>query len=107
AAFVLSGNGAKFPPLLGTGGNDGRLDFSNNFMQRLVSLFDPVTGLPEPGTVALLRASLFGEATTDLVKKAAIGQFYPGNAGGVNSTTGFAAASLINPWTSSSCSREQ
>ena len=32
SAFVLTDDGAKYPPLLGTGGNDGRLEFTNNFM---------------------------------------------------------------------------
>ena len=35
AAVVLAGETTIFPPLLGTGGNDGRLDFSTNFHQRL------------------------------------------------------------------------
>ncbi len=98
ATFVLSDDGAKYPPLLGTGGNDGRLEFTNNFMQRLGSLFDPGTGLPEPEALPLLRASLFEEATTDLAKGAPIGQFLPGSAGGVNVVTGFGADSLINSW---------
>ena len=35
AALVLSGGRLRFPQLLGTGGNDGRLDFTNNLMRRL------------------------------------------------------------------------
>ncbi|MEA3559389.1 MAG: type I-U CRISPR-associated protein Csx17, partial [Candidatus Thermoplasmatota archaeon] len=35
AAYVLTDNGPRYPPLLGTGGNDGRLDFSNNFMKNI------------------------------------------------------------------------
>ena len=30
SAFVLTEDGAKYPPLLGTGGNDGRLEFTNS-----------------------------------------------------------------------------
>lgn len=37
AAVVLGDEKPLFPPLLGTGGNDGRLDFSNNYMQRVVA----------------------------------------------------------------------
>jgi CRISPR-associated protein Csx17 len=37
AAVVLGDERLLFPPLLGTGGNDGRLDFSNNYMQRVVA----------------------------------------------------------------------
>jgi CRISPR-associated protein Csx17 len=39
ASVLLTEENPKYPPLLGTGGNDGRLDFTNNFMQRLVALF--------------------------------------------------------------------
>lgn len=98
ATFVLSGDGVKFPPLLGTGGNDGRLDFTNNFMQRIVSLLDVGKGSPEPSATGLLRAALFDEATSDLLKGAPIGQFLPNHAGGANAQTGFSADSLINPW---------
>lgn len=41
SALVLQEEGQAFPPLLGTGGNDGRLDFTQNFMQRLVDLGIP------------------------------------------------------------------
>jgi len=33
AAIVLVGDGAAFPPLLGSGGNDGRYDIANNYAQ--------------------------------------------------------------------------
>jgi CRISPR-associated protein Csx17 len=36
--FVLGASGTSYFPLLGTGGNDGRLDFTNNFMQRLAEV---------------------------------------------------------------------
>ncbi len=98
AAYVLTADGAKFPPLLGTGGNDGRLEFSNNFMQRLVALFDPSSGAPTPESEGLLRAALFGAPSNALTKKAPIGQFLPSNAGGANALAGFSAESLINPW---------
>lgn len=38
AAMALGENDERFAPLLGTGGNDGRLDFTQNFMQRIVDL---------------------------------------------------------------------
>ena len=40
AAVVLTGDDVVFPPLLGTGGNDGRLDFSTNFHQCLLDVID-------------------------------------------------------------------
>src|SRR5262249_34187956 len=70
-ALVLHSAGQAFPPLLGTGGNDGRLDFTQNYMQRLVAL-----GFPQPRLVQeaepWLRQALFGQAACDLLS-AAIG----------------------------------
>lgn len=102
AVLALSRNSLSFPPLLGTGGNDGRLDFTNNFMQRLVShktgLFDIKTGRPLPDTEELLRTSLFGEVTQGL-HDVAIGQFSPGSAGGQNATSaGYEGNASVNPW---------
>ena len=103
AVLAFHSSRLSFPPLLGTGGNDGRLDFTNNFMQRLVcektGLFDIRTGKAFPDTEKLLRNSLFGETSNDLFKKVPIGQFSPGSVGGQNSTsTGFEGSSSVNPW---------
>ena len=93
AALVLTNDGEKFPPLLGTGGNDGRLEFSNNFMKRIADLLlGKVSADPR-----IVRGFLFGEPTQAL-QGAPVGQFYPSQAGGVNATAGFDAASQINPW---------
>jgi CRISPR-associated protein Csx17 len=97
AAIVLTGEGPKYPPLLGTGGNDGRLEFTNNFMQRLVELINVETGEPKPSARAHLNDALFSTSTPTL-GKAAIGQFSPGAAGGPNATTGFSGDSRVNPW---------
>ena len=97
AAFVLLKDGAKPPPLLGTGLNDGALDFSSNFMQRLTDLFDLDTGLPTPKCRDWLEGSLFEVPITGL-SDSAIGQFHPGAGGGPNSTTGFDAKPAMNPW---------
>ncbi|XYH98814.1 type I-U CRISPR-associated protein Csx17 [Sorangium sp. So ce1128] len=97
AAVVLAGDAAKYPALLGTGGNDGRLDFTNNRMQRLVELFDPTTGAARPGARPLLAAALFGEPAPGLERRA-VGQFLPGNAGGPNQASGYMGESLVNPW---------
>jgi CRISPR-associated protein Csx17 len=100
AALVLTEEGdPAYPALLGTGGNDGRLDFTNNFMQRLTELFDFVSHSngPLPRTAELLGAALFAERQYGL-RSVAIGQFNPGGAGGANSSIGFAGAPLVNPW---------
>lgn len=98
AAYVWTEHGPKYPPLLGTGGNDGRLEFTNNFMQRLIDVIDPATGHPRETANALLTGALFGSQQPLPLTKAPIGQFLPGQAGGANAASGFQGASLINPW---------
>jgi len=103
AALALSSDGLAYPQLLGTGGNDGRLDFTNNFMRRLVSrakppgLFEPSTGKPSTEAKTLIDSALFGAPATGL-SSAAVGQFAPGAAGGPNATTGYSSDSEVNPW---------
>lgn len=93
AALVFTRESLLFPPLLGTGGNDGRLDFANNFMQRLAEELITPKGTPE----AALGGALFGTATLGL-GDAAIGQFFPSAAGGANGGAGFDGAVGTNPW---------
>lgn len=97
AAVILSGDSPRYPPLLGTGGNDGRLDFTNNFMQRLADVFDVATGQPKPEAAQLLRACLFGTPARALLDRA-VGQFAPGHAGGPNASSGFEGSGGVNPW---------
>jgi len=98
AALALSDERVEYPALLGTGGNDGHFDFTNNFMQRLVELIDPSTGAPTSRSRALLHSSLFASPATGLLSGAAIGQFLPGGAGGANASSGYDGDSLLNPW---------
>ena len=101
ATVALSGERLSFPQLLGTGGNDGRLDFTNNFMRRLVAardgLFDAATGAPKAADERLLRATLKASPAQGLRAYSA-GQFAPGAAGGANATTGYAGNAHANPW---------
>lgn len=97
AAVILSDDSPSYPPLLGTGGNDGRLDFTNNFMQRLAEVFEIDSGTPRSSAQNLLEAALFGTPTDALVDRA-IGQFAPGNAGGPNAASGFEGNAKVNPW---------
>jgi len=100
AAYLLTGGDPKYPPLLGTGGNDGRLEFTNNFMQRLVEVMDPTTaeGEPTEQSAGWLAGALLGEPVSGLLAGAPIGQFLPGNAGGANAEAGYGGDSLVNPW---------
>jgi CRISPR-associated protein Csx17 len=92
AAVVLAGDDTFFPPLLGTGGNDGRLDFSTNFHQRLLDVIDT-------GDRSLIMArDLLDGTEAEPLAKASVGQFDPGAAGGPGSSRFGGAASLVNPW---------
>lgn len=98
AAYVLTNEGAKYPPLLGTGGNDGRLEFTNNFMQRLTEVVDVSSGSVLENSPRQLLAALFGGPVATPQAKAPVGQFLPGTAGGANATSGFDAPASVNPW---------
>ncbi len=101
-AAVVIGEDARYPALLGTGGNDGRLDFANNFMQRLAELFlvpqKKGRRTVEDDPSAALQSALFAEARCGTQKKVAVGQFVPGSAGGTNMTSGVEGESRVNPW---------
>jgi len=97
--FVLGEDRPSYFPLLGTGGNDGRLDFTNNFMQRLADVI-PFAAGPQPtaNSKQCLAAALFADTLVEL-GKSAIGQFNPGGIGGANGTQGkFEADSRVNAW---------
>lgn len=98
AAYALTQGRPKYPPLLGTGGNDGRLEFTNNFMQRLVDVMDPETGAPTPKSADWLKAALFDSRVSGLLSDKPIGQFLPGAAGGANASSSFDGDALVNPW---------
>lgn len=95
AAVVLGGDDQPgYPSLLGTGFNDGRLDFTSNFMERLLELLDPKTPNISSG---LLQEALWGVPARGM-SKGAIGQFLPGGAGGANSSTGPSGDAATNCW---------
>src|SRR5439155_26045554 len=83
-----------FAPVLGTGGNDGRLDFSQNYMQHIVEV---VLSSNRNLARRRLEKALYATGSVPLVE-AAIGQFDPGGTGGPNAPPGFEAGSLVNPW---------
>lgn len=97
ASVLLAGDSPQYPPLLGTGGNDGRLDFTNNFMQRVLDVLPTSDGSVEQASLSWLKTALFAQAAPGLAKSS-IGQFSPGQAGGPNAGTGFDADAAINPW---------
>jgi CRISPR-associated protein Csx17 len=97
AAATVTQVDVVFPPLLGSGGNDGNLDFSTTVVQRIADLIDFDTGNPTEASPTLLAASIYGEvARTEC--DMAISQFTPGSVGAPNSGTGFSGNSTGNGW---------
>jgi len=105
AAFVLTNDGPSYPPLLATGGIDNRLEFTNNFMQRVAELIVAETGEATPRSRDLLQGALLDVAAHDLLRKnprrprKPIGQFSPGAAGGANAAADFDGDAVTNAWT--------
>jgi len=96
--YVLGEDGVRYFPLLGTGGNDGRLDFINNFLQRLADVLSFDESAAPKTSHALIASSLFADQLVTL-GSTAVGQFSPGGIGGANATQGrFDAGSQVNPW---------
>lgn len=95
AAIAITSDGSlSYFRLLGTGGNDGNLDFSRNFMNIASDL------LLNPGREKeqLLEASLMGIPVCGL-DYWSIGQFDPGRAGGYNMGDEVETKDFkINPW---------
>lgn len=99
AAMVLNADGeAKFPALLGSGGNDGKNDFTKQFMESLCFLVDWNTGIPSSQATSWLNDALEETPTHGSHTELPVGQFLPGTAGGANMTSGFDASAFSNPW---------
>jgi CRISPR-associated protein Csx17 len=81
------------PPILGTGGNDGKLEYTSSFMRRLSSLL-----LGHKRSLGLLGNALFGRPT-DGFEIASTGQLDPGRAGGFNQGAEVETKDFpTNPW---------
>ncbi|MGC2238223.1 MAG: type I-U CRISPR-associated protein Csx17 [Pyrinomonadaceae bacterium] len=105
AAVVLSESNAE-SPLLGSGGNDGRTDFTKAFMLHLEKvlpdfLSEKLSDVKKNESIDLaekrLRASLFAGNPVKL-ENALIGQYHPAGYGGVNSSEGVSGNSFVNSW---------
>ncbi|MDO5628580.1 MAG: type I-U CRISPR-associated protein Csx17 [Mobilicoccus sp.] len=96
AAVVVGGDRLFFPSVYGTGGNDGRLEFSANYHQRLVDVI-PELGAKLKVTRSWASDALTGVSTVPL-KSAPAGQFEPVGAGSPNTFSVGAGQALVNPW---------
>jgi CRISPR-associated protein Csx17 len=97
AAVVIGAEGEiDYPPILGTGGNEGHLDYTNNFMDCINRLLiDPSA---RSDAYVNLANALFGEPS-DSYEKNPVGQFDPGRAGGYNQGPNIEQKDFpVNPW---------
>lgn len=96
---------AKYLSLLGSGGNDGRLDFGNNFMIHVCRLLDLPGCLIDRGKhdrawAQRLLGGLLGAPVAGMIRDTA-GQLAPVSRGapnGVSGTASFSAPEQVNPW---------
>lgn len=92
AAVVIRSDGLSFPPLLGSGGNDGRFDFSNNYAHCVVEcVLEP----DDERAAANLAAALLGRPT-ELKRKLSLAHFSRDSS--PNNSPHGEADSLGNPW---------
>jgi CRISPR-associated protein Csx17 len=92
ACYVLTDEDRAFPPLLGTGGNEGSGSYVSGFAQQVVAC------LIERRHDHALAPALFGTVRPGTGSGQTPGQFAPLAAGGPNATTGFEGGSMLNPW---------
>lgn len=82
----------QYPPIVGGGGNEGRLDYSMTFMSALGRV------LEEPMDKGLLLNSLIASPSSSLVESK-MGMLDPGRSGGYNQGFGIEQKDFIsNPW---------
>jgi CRISPR-associated protein Csx17 len=91
AVFVLTDDSRKFPPLLGTGGNEGSGSYVSTFAQAIVSLL--IRHENRDGVTSALFADF-----KPFVGGLAVGHFNPGAIGGANSSQGFDGGGGVNAW---------
>lgn len=99
AAIAISAEGSRaFAPILGTGGNEGRLDYTNNFMENCANLLlEPPSKKAKTPIRELLENAIFDTPATGL-QDIAVGQYNPGRAGGFNQGQGIESSAIANPW---------
>lgn len=92
AAMVVREDGLAYPPLLGSGGNDGRFDFSNNYAHCVV---DCVLRTDDGSASSNLSAALWDQPTV-LQRKLSLAHFSRDSS--PNNSPYGEADSLGNPW---------
>jgi CRISPR-associated protein Csx17 len=97
AAIAVTGEQFDSAALLGSGGNDGNLDFSTAFQTAVLAVIDSGARAPTMEAAAALECALIDRAITG-AWSAGISQLSPGNIGAANSGNGFLGAERGDPW---------
>ncbi len=93
---MLGARDAGFPPIVGSGGNDGRLDFGVTFAGYALLLLDGAAGAGVDRAM-LLQDALHGTASARLVP-GSLGQYAPATAVMFNLGNSMMGSGLVNPW---------
>lgn len=99
ACFALFGDDRSPSPLLGSGGNEGSMDFSINHVGYLLNLIDETTDAPSSISARLLESSLFAD-TAPCESSSNIGFLDALASGGSNMSAGYEGSSTGNTWDS-------
>jgi CRISPR-associated protein Csx17 len=92
ATYILTQDDRMFPPLLGTGGNEGSGSYVSGFAQQVVSV------LIQREWDEALSPALFRTLEKGITSNQTPGHFSPESAGGPNATQGFEGDTATNPW---------
>lgn len=92
ATYMLLDTETKYPPLLGTGGNEGSGSYMSGFAQQVVSV------IVHRDWDHALRPALFGLPECQLASSQTPGQFSPEAAGGPNAASAGEGSVVTNPW---------
>jgi CRISPR-associated protein Csx17 len=90
--YVLLAHDRKFPPLLGTGGNEGSGSYMSGFAQQVVDV------LLDRKHDEALTAAVLGETSDGTSTNQTPGHFSPNDAGGPNASQGFEGGLTTNAW---------
>jgi CRISPR-associated protein Csx17 len=92
ACVAILPDGFGSSPLLGSGGCDGRMEFSANYLSNVLIFHQEEVEQREQW----VKVALLASGTTKL-SPTVVGQFAPGQVGGPNATQGFEGDSRVNP----------
>ena len=97
ACIALGSNESFSTPLLGTGGNEGSMDYSINHLSDLTGLIDPDSDTPSERAISDLDSALLGTPQA-LATHTNPGFLNPNTVGGANMGQGYSGFTGDNAW---------